>query len=61
MDNLKLAKRINSLTEKINDNGNVAIIHFDFNSFSEAEKTLFRKSEQDRKRVSTNRKRRYFT
>jgi hypothetical protein len=42
MDNLKLAKRINSLTEKINDNGNVAIIHFDFNSFSEAEKTLFR-------------------
>ena len=43
MDNLKLVKRINSLTEKINDNDNAAIIHFDFNSFSDAEKTLFRK------------------
>ena len=43
MDNLKLTKRIDGLSEKINADENAPIIHLDFNSFSDAEKTLFQK------------------
>jgi len=46
MDNLKLTKRIDGLSEKINADDNAPIIHIDFNSFSDAEKTLFRKVEE---------------
>ena len=46
MDNLKLTKRIDGLSEKINADDNAPIIHLDFNSFSDAEKALFRKVEE---------------
>jgi hypothetical protein len=44
--NFELAKRIENLTNKINDPDTESIIHLDFESFSEAEKVLFRKVEE---------------
>ena len=41
--NFVLAKRIDNLSKKITDPDTENIIHLDFESFSEAEKILFRK------------------
>lgn len=46
IDKLKLTKRIDDLSKKINDNDNADITHLDFDSFSEAEKTLFREVDE---------------
>ena len=44
--NYDLGKRIDNLAKKITDPESEKIIHIDFESFSEAEKTLFRKTNE---------------
>ena len=44
--NFALAKRIDNLSKKINDPNPEGIIHIDFESFSDAERILFRKVDE---------------
>lgn len=46
MNNVQLAKRVESLCEKLRDNSSGGILHIDFNSFSEEEKLLFHKVDE---------------
>ena len=56
--NFGLAKRIDNLSNKINDPNPEEIIHIDFDSFSDAERILFQKVDEIEEEWQKNWKRR---